>query len=308
MSSEKTTSRNGAEFAFVVVGPLIASVLVILQAKFQDAHHSFRISGLIDFGPNANPQTLSSTVSSFLLFCVSQLLFIDGTRTSKGIWTRLFYALLAIGAFVAVVEIVAGDGWIDELARAQVGYVAMFSPLSICLAVAFLFAPEQTRRFVSGALLRITELLIESRHVVPIFIVAFFLTIFDGDLTKLISKVSTSNLMSFVGVSIFLSAGLMRATENRLFERIIASSFVWFVCFITVFGVGVLLIPNSQLLEWGAQDWVSCVGGTPIQFDSDLCVEVFVVPRFKVAALLASLGAISILAQSLTPPVARREN
>jgi hypothetical protein len=260
------------------------------------------------FGPGADLEDMTVNLVLMIGLIPVQLLSSYDLIGRRSLWVRIGGAFVGSALLLVALERVSGAAWRDETALILLPWVASLSAGSCLFSVALLFGRSAVRRRLQRTVRRVVGLVRGSRNVVPVFLAGFMLTIFSPDITKAVAMVPGEAILNVSLGAVALAAFMHDRDDHAYGERIVAMGSLWFLLALSVFLLDVYLISNSQLIDWGAGAWTSCGSSGPVAGSSAGCVEVLLEPRLKIAGLLAALGSVSVVAQSLVPPIPRPES
>lgn len=259
------------------------------------------------FGPGTDLQDMTVNLLMVIGLLPFQVVSSYERTETKKLWARLVAALVCGGLLLAALEEVSGSQWRDQAALVLMPGAALLAVVSILLAIMLRTKQVNARRKVQATVRRVVSLVHGSRSVVPVFLAGFVLTIFSPDITRAVAAVPGRTIFCVSVGAVAIAAALHDRDGHAYVERFMAMASLWFLLSLSVFYLDVYLIANNQLLEWGAVEWTECAGLLGLRGKAPECVEVVLFPRLKIAGLLGALGTVSVMAQSLVPPVPRRE-
>lgn len=292
--------------------PLLFGVLLHVHALAHALDLTFAVGiyklySAQSFGPGTDLQDMTVNLLLVVALLPFQIIGSYERTDSRTLWIRMAAVLVSGAMLLAALEKVSGIQWRDDAALILLPGATLLATVSMSLSITLKFMRKGARRRVQATISRVVALVRGSRNVVPVFLAGFLLTIFSPDVTSAVAGVPGGTILNVSLGAVALAAVMNDGDENPYVERVMAMASLWFLLSVSVFCLDAYLIVNEQLLAWGASKWTECPEVTPHAVSVPGCVEVVLLPRLKIAGLLGALGTVSILAQSLVPPMPRRE-
>ena len=285
--------------------PLFFGVLLIVHGAAHTFGWTFSIGrSSMRFGPGTDLQDMTTNLLMVTGLFPFQVLSSYERAENRTLWARLGAAMICAGLLLAALEKVAGTQWRDQAALVLLPGGTILAFVSCFIAVMLFSGKTATRRKAQAVNRRVVGLLRGSRNVIPVFLAGFLLTIFSPDITEAVAAVPGETIQFLSLAAIVVTAALHERGDHPYGERLIAMAGLWSLLALSVLLLDVYLIANEQLLDWGASTWAGCSVTDP----STGCVEAVLIPRLKIAGLLGALGTVSVMAQSLVPPIPRSES
>jgi hypothetical protein len=290
--------------AVVIYAPLLLGFTLLLHWLAHALNRTFSV-----FGPGADLEDMTANLFLMIGLIPVQLLSSYDLIGRRSLWVRIGGACVGSTLLAAALERVSGAAWRDEAALILLPWVAGLSAGSCLFSIALVVGRRSAaRRRLQRTVRRVVGLVRGSRNVVPVFLAGFMLTIFSPDITKAVAMVPGEAILNVSLGAVALAAFMHDRDDHAYGERIVAMGSLWLLLALSVLLLDVYLISNSQLIDWGASAWTSCGSPGAVAGSSAGCVEVLLEPRLKIAGLLAALGSVSVVAQSLVPPIPRPES